>query len=138
MIKRIYISFSLLLIGALIYASLRQNVLFMIHVPSELLAKIKIDIDYHNCSVVTYFIIFCLPDALWYAALLILQSAFFEQNIVGKSIFIISVIFPFLYEVMQKADVISGTFDPMDIFTYLFTLLILFLCQRKQFYQFLY
>lgn len=138
MFGKICISTTLLITGALIYAFLRQNVLFLTFIPSDLLAKIKIDIDYSNCTIVTYFIIFCLPDALWYAALLIFQSGLSEKDIAAKSVFIASVLLPFIYEMMQKTGQIPGTFDWMDIFTYTLTLLILFLCQRKQFYQFLY
>ncbi len=137
MLSRICISSTLLIAGALIYALFRQEVLFLTHIPSDLLSKIKIDIDYNNCTAVTYFLIFCLPDALWYAALLIFQSALLEKNITAKFVFIVSVLLPFIYEMMQKASLIPGTFDWMDIFTYLLTLLILFLCQRKHFYQFL-
>lgn len=138
MFGKICISTTLLITGALIYAFLRQDVLFLTFIPSDLLAKIKIDIDYSNCTIVTYFIIFCLPDALWYAALLIFQSGLSEKDIAAKSVFIASVLLPFIYEMMQKTGQIPGTFDWMDIFTYILTLLILFLCQRKQFYQFLY
>lgn len=138
MFGKICISTTLLITGALIYAFLRQDVLFLTFIPSDLLAKIKIDIDYSNCTIVTYFIIFCLPDALWYAALLIFQSGLSEKDIAAKSVFIASVLLPFIYEMMQKTGQIPGTFDWMDIFTYTLTLLILLLCQRKQFYQFLY
>lgn len=138
MFGKICISTTLLITGALIYAFLRQDILFLTFIPSDLLAKIKIDIDYSNCTIVTYFIIFCLPDALWYAALLIFQSGLSEKDIAAKSVFIASVLLPFIYEMMQKTGQIPGTFDWMDIFTYTLTLLILLLCQRKQFYQFLY
>lgn len=137
MFGKICISSTLLIAGTLIYVLFRQQVLFLTHIPSDLLAKIKINIDYSNCTAVTYFLIFCLPDALWYAALLIFQSALLEKNITAKFIFIASVLLPFIYEMMQKASLIPGTFDWMDIFTYLLTLLILFLCQKKHFYQLL-
>lgn len=78
-----------------------------------------------------YFLIYCLPDALWYMSLLLIQSLFFEERgwlnrlLVGTAISL-----PFLLEIGQYFGFMSGTFDWCDIITYCFTLII-FLCLRK-------
>lgn len=80
-----------------------------------------------------YFLIYCLPDALWYMSLLLVQSLFFEEKgwlnrlLVGTAISL-----PFLLEIGQYFGFFSGTFDWWDIITYCVTL-ILFLCLRKTF-----
>lgn len=136
MYNRICISLFLLLIGTIIYILFRQDVLFLMYFPSNLLSKIKVDIDYSSCSWITYFLIFCLPDALWYAALLIFQSGLYEKSFIAKSLFVFSVSLPFIYELMQKTGMVYGTFDWFDVFTYLLTFLIIVLCQRKLYCQF--
>lgn len=78
-----------------------------------------------------YFLIYCLPDALWYMSLLLVQTLFFEEKgwlnrlLVGTAISL-----PFLLEIGQYFGFVSGTFDWYDILTYCITL-ILFLCLRK-------
>ena len=80
-----------------------------------------------------YFIVFCLPDALWYMALLLLQTWFLkEKGWLNRLLVGIAVSLPFLLEVGQYLGFISGTFDWFDILTYCLTL-ILFLCLRKLF-----
>lgn len=81
---------------------------------------------------IIYFLIYCLPDALWYMSLLLVQSLFFEEKgwlnrlLVGTAISL-----PFLLEIGQYFELISGTFDWYDILTYCITLLIFTICQRK-------
>ena len=133
---RAYISFLLLLAGALIYATCRQEVLFLMPFDAEWLAKIRIEVDCAECDALTSWIIFCLPDALWYAALLTIQLELCDGGVVGKSLFGLSVAFPFLFESMQWLGVMPGTFDWLDIVTYLLTLITFILCQRRQFYRF--
>lgn len=80
---------------------------------------------------IIYFLIYCLPDALWYLSLLLVQSLFFEEKgwlnriLVGTAISL-----PFLLEIGQYFGLMSGTFDWCDIITYCLTLII-FLCLRK-------
>ena len=137
MFKQICISFLLLLIGAMIYIIYRPNVYFLMCFPIGLLEKIKVDIDYANCSIGTYIFIFCLPDSLWYASLLIFQSALYERQKIAIFLFSLSVFLPFIYELLQKIGIVAGTFDIMDLFTYLLTLIIVLLCQRKHFFHLL-
>lgn len=136
MFCRACISFVLLLAGALIYATCRQEVLFLMPFNVEWLAKIKIEVDYANCGPITSWVIFCLPDALWYMALLVFQSALYDGKFAGRFIFGLSVMLPFILEVIQLCGIIPGTFDWFDILTYLLTLIIFLLCQEKHFFRF--
>lgn len=130
---RAIISFLLLLVGASIYATCRQEVLFLTSFDTEWLARIKIEVDYAECNMLTRWIIFCLPDALWYAALLTIQLALCDGGFVGRSLLGLSIALPFAFESMQWLGLMSGTFDWLDVITYLLTLTIFILCQRKQF-----
>lgn len=139
MFNRASISLLLLLAGALIYATCRQEVLFLMPISPELLAKIKIEVDYANCSPITSWIIFCLPDTLWYMALLIVQTELCSgERLLEKVLFHLSIALPFILEMLQKVGFMPGTFDWFDIFTYLLTLMIFILCQRNRFCQFWY
>lgn len=133
---RVVISSLLLLAGALIYATCRQEVLFLMPFSPELLAKIKIEIDYANCTPITSWIVFCLPDALWYMALLIFQLGLCDGEFSDKLLFGLSVVLPFILETMQWFGIMSGTFDWLDVLTYLLTLKLFIVCQRKQFVMF--
>ena len=78
-----------------------------------------------------YFLLFCLPDALWYMSLLLVQILFLkETGRLNRLLVGIAISLPFLLETCQYIGLISGTFDWFDIVTYFFTL-ILFLCLRK-------
>lgn len=136
MFNRAAISALLLLAGALIYATCRQEVLFLMPISPELLAKIKIEVDYANCGLITSWAIFCLPDALWYAALLIFQLGLCDGGLMAKLLLILSIASPFILETMQWFGVMPGTFDWLDVLTYLLTLIIFAICQRKLLRQF--
>ena len=135
MFKRLCLSFCLLLIGVIIYAVFRQEVLFLSNVRLSILEKIKIEIDYSNCHWLIYFIVYCLPDALWYAALLNIQIELYDGERLNIVLFIFTIMLPFVYEILQKVGSIQGTFDWLDILTYFFTLIIIVICQKKHFYQ---
>lgn len=135
MFKRLCLSFCLLLIGVIIYAVFRQEVLFLSNVRLSILEKIKFEIDYSNCHWLIYFIVYCLPDALWYAALLNIQIELYDGERLNIVLFIFTIMLPFVYEILQKVGSIQGTFDWLDILTYFFTLIIIVICQKKHFYQ---
>lgn len=83
----------------------------------------------HNPFV--YFLVYCLPDALWYLSLLLMQTFFLEETgRLNRLLVGIAISLPFLLETGQYIGVVPGTFDWFDITTYFFTL-ILFLCLRK-------
>ena len=135
MFNRASISLLLLLAGALIYATCRQEVLFLMPISPEWLAKIKIEVDYANCDSITSWVIFCLPDALWYMALLVFQLGLCSEGFLAKIVFGASIALPFVLEVSQKYGVMPGTFDWFDILIYLLTFAIFVLCQQKRLKQ---
>ncbi len=78
-----------------------------------------------------YFLIFCLPDALWYMSLLLVQTLFlFERGWLNHILVGVAISLPFFWETGQYFDLVSGTFDWFDVITYCITL-ILFLCLKK-------
>jgi len=130
--KNIYQALSLFVIGSGIYATCRQNVIFLIPLKNtKLLEWIKIDIHYHSGNIFTYFFLFCLPDALWYLALLLIQIQFHSQSTIGKFLFYFSVVLPFILEFMQYFGVLLGTFDIVDVSFYLLTLLIFMIWKKE-------
>lgn len=138
MYNRVLISTLLLLLGALIYATCRQEVLFLKLITPEFLETIRINIDSKNCNLFRYFIVYCLSDGLWYFALLTIQIHLCNNSTLGKTVLFCSIIAPLILELMQLIGVFSGTFDWLDIATYLSTFIIFILCQKKHFYQFLF
>ena len=86
-----------------------------------------------------YFLIYCLPDALWYMSLLLVQIFFLkEKGWLNRLLVGIAVSLPFLLETGQYFGCVSGTFDWFDIITYCLTLIIFLLCSRKVFSLLLY
>ncbi len=80
-----------------------------------------------------YFLVYCFSDALWYMSLLLLQTYFLiGKGFLNRLLIIIAIMLPFLLEVFQYFDIMSGTFDWYDILIYCLTL-ILFLCLKKLF-----
>ena len=78
-----------------------------------------------------YFMVFCLPDALWYMALLLTQTLFFnEKGWLNRILIGVAISLPFLLETGQYFGFVSGTFDWFDTLTYCLTLII-FLCLKK-------
>ena len=124
--KNTFWAILLLLIGGGIYATCRQDIIFLAPFrETKFLEFLKIDICYHKGNVFTYFLLFCLPDSLWYFALLLLQMQFYNANVLtSKILLIISVLLPFVLEFLQYFKVIKGTFDILDICFYLLILII--------------
>ena len=118
----------LLLIGAVIYNFFRQPILVF-----SLLNICQHEI--HICNTenpLMYFFVFCLPDALWYMSLLLVQTFFLkEKGWLNRLLVGIAVSLPFLWEAGQYFGCVSGTFDWFDIITYCLTLIIFLLCVRK-------
>lgn len=81
-----------------------------------------------------YFLVYCLPDALWYMSLLLLQTFFLAgKGLLNRLLIIIAIILPFLLEIFQYLEIISGTFDWYDILTYCLTLIFYLLCLKRLF-----
>ena len=133
--RNTFVAILLLLIGAGIYATCRQSVIFLEPLrETKLLDFLKIDISYYDGNILTYFLLFCLPDILWYIALLLLSKHFYNCSfIVSKILFYFTISLPFLFEFLQYLRILHGTFDIVDIFFYSLTLLFfIFLWNRKK------
>lgn len=121
------ISIILLLIGTGIYFIFRTPIRVFEMIGMSQYKIVTLDTQ----NPFNYFLIYCLPDALWYMALLLPQIFFFlGKGRINRLLVGIAIILPFLWEIGQYLGFISGTFDWYDILTYCLTL-ILFLCLRR-------
>ncbi len=122
------LSLLMLLAGSSIYILFRQDAIFLSGVDSQLLEMIHIRIpDSNNCFLL-YWFMYCLPDGLWYAALLLMLSAFENDYTSGIRLpFLLGIILPFFMECFQYLGIVSGTFDILDLITYLIILLLFIL-----------
>lgn len=121
------LAFLLLLIGAVIYYFFRLPILafVILHICQQELPVCDTE------NPLMYFFVFCLPDALWYMSLLLLQTFFLNKGgWLNRILFYMAVSLPFIMETAQYFDLVSGIFDWYDILAYCLTL-ILFLCLRK-------
>lgn len=132
-VRRITLSLILLIFGTSIYLFFRQDVVFLSWISKDVLDFLKNDIPKidNSDSLLVYFMLYCLPDALWYAALLTIQIPFYKYGAVNRFLTLVGILLPFVLEVLQYLMIIRGTFDLLDILTYLSTLIIITLCDRK-------
>ena len=123
--KRIILAIVSLVLGCLIYLLFRQDILAIYWFGNpKLIEPLRINIGYDG-GLLTYCLLYCLSDALWYFALLVLQFLFYDKNIVlSKVLLYITIALPFILEALQYFHIICGTFDILDILFYLTTLLI--------------
>ncbi len=124
------ISFILLLLGTGIY--------FIFRIPIRIFEMLGITqyqiVVLETKKIFYYFLVYCLPDALWYMSLLLLQTYFLVgKRLLNRLLIIIAIILPFLLEIFQYFEIISGTFDWYDILTYCLTLIFYLLCLKKLF-----
>ena len=120
-----------LITGVLLYATCRTDIWFVRQFHLDILPHTTPDTQ----NAFIYWLVFCLPDGLWYIALLLLQQQLTQRESVFSRICMYAAMaLPFLLEGMQAIGWLPGTFDYRDIITYLF-ILILFLCLRKKFYS---
>jgi hypothetical protein len=133
----IYIAIALLFLGFVIYITCRQDVVFGIFVcisPSNvgLLEHLHIPLHYTG-NILSYIFLFCLPDALWYFSLLLLQKYFYKScSLWSKLLLVTAVLLPFVHELFQYFALLPGTFDMFDIYSYLLTLLVFLTLWRLQ------
>ncbi len=126
------LSLLLLSLGAVIYICMRQDIVFVLNLPFEFKAQTPKEVCYGSPK---YLLIYCLPDALWYAALLFCQLALMSNFIVSKVILLIAIISPFVLELGQSVGFVYGTFDVLDIFSYLFVLIFFILWYKRSLKQ---
>lgn len=110
--------------GSLIYIGFRHEILFFEYLPSSIIIDLKEFVN-NLTSEPGYFSVYCLPDCLWYGALLLYQRAFYENSTNSRCIIWLSIILPFILEFLQIHDRVPGTFDPLDILGYFVILSIL-------------
>lgn len=124
------ISFILLLLGTGIYFTFRTPIRVF-----EMLGITQCQIVIlETKNLFNYFLVYCLPDALWYMSLLLLQTYFFtRKGLLNRLLIVIAIILPFLLEVFQYFDIMYGTFDWYDILTYCLTLIFYLLCLKRLF-----
>jgi hypothetical protein len=132
-LRCILIGFSLLLIGCGIYAVFKQNIFFLQRFQHSLILQlIKIELPY-NDNPFRYFFLYIIPDVLWYSALLFIMIGLHQTGInISRIILLIAIFSPFALEALQYYHCIAGTFDILDILTYLLTILIFVLWIRKK------
>lgn len=125
---------SVILILAVVCLLLGTGIYYFFRMPIIAFTKLhitQVEIQTVKDNPFIYFLVYCLPDALWYMSLLLVQTLFFKEKgwlnrlLVGTAISL-----PFLLEAGQYLGFVSGTFDWYDILIYCITL-ILFLCLRK-------
>lgn len=127
------LSLLLLILGTAIYIYLRQDIIFVQNLPFEFRAQIpNKEVCYGSPK---YLLIYCLPDALWYAALLFCQLALMSNRVVSKIILSTAIISPFVLELGQSVGLVNGTFDVLDILSYLFVLTFFILWYKKSLNQ---
>lgn len=124
-----------MLLGVGIYACAREHILFMEYVGWH-------GRHYTSGGIWADWIVYSLPDGLWYMALLLsmvslghaYQSSQTERRL-SNAMLTIAILLPFLLEFLQKIHIVSGTFDYIDVITYCLTLLIFIsLCKAKSLY----
>lgn len=129
--KDFLIAAASLYIGILIYLTCRSNIWAIDFIGLEHLSfrpKLK-------NNMLLYLFIYCLPDALWYLSLLLLQIQFYHRTILlTRILWWCSVILPFIIELLQAIHFVPGTYDIYDIIFYLLTFIIILSWKRKKFY----
>lgn len=127
-IRPYIIALTCLLLGTLIYLICRTDILFV-----ELLHLDYIPINNINTqNKFVYWLVYCLSDGLWYLALLLIQyNVLLENSIYSRICAYVAVALPFIIEILQGIHWIRGTFDWLDIVTYLLTLILFLLCVKK-------
>jgi len=124
-LRNIIIASFLIVAGSIVYLFFRPNIILFNNLGvTDFLSGIQIEVNApHNFFV--YFLMYCLSDVLWYAALLIFASTFYVREVlVSKILFATMVLMPFILELLQLARLLPGTFDWYDIVFYCITLII--------------
>lgn len=121
---RLVIANLMIITGGIIYITSRYDIIFFRWIPDSIIYTFR-EYSMDSSSFIGYLIVYCLPDGLWYGALLLVQRSLMGKSFISRSIYWISVGLPILWEILQIHPAISGTFDVMDICMYLLILLFL-------------
>ncbi len=117
LIIRLVATSLMIILGAIIYIVSRRNIIFFDWLPTSIIEAVR-DVGIYPYGM-DYFVVFCLPDGLWYGALLLFQHTFLAKSAISKFLYWISIILPFVWEILQIHKYVPGTFDFMDLLTYL-------------------
>jgi hypothetical protein len=113
-----------------LYAAGRPHILFV----EWMHLNVFPSIDWNRENPFLYWMFFCLPDGLWYFALLLIQySIMNKKSLLSRLCTYLAVALPFVLEMLQSFQWIIGTFDWFDILTYLLILILFWLCVKKDF-----
>lgn len=119
----ILLSLVCIAVGGLIYLVFRTRTLVMFHfIPNDLIMKLNHLYEYSCANFqIPDFIIYNLPTSLWTISYIILMQLILENN-VGLNRFLWIYLLPILLcltEILQLFSFIPGTFDMLDICSYI-------------------
>lgn len=127
-IRPYIIALACLLLGTLMYLICRTDILFVELLHLDYIPFRKINTE----NIFLYWFVYCLADGLWYLALLIVQyNILLKDSLYSRICAYVAVVLPFVIEILQGIHWISGTFDWLDILTYLLILTLFILCVKK-------
>ena len=121
---QVVFSIMLLLSGSAIYCLFRPDVVFLLPLV-DVLAPVAVISDGCVLKSVAY----NLPDALWFASLLNLQP---NPFILRYRTFYVALVLPFIHEFGQFVGLFPGTFDTLDLITYLLVLSIFIIIWKNK------
>lgn len=79
------------------------------------------------------YIVYSLPDALWYASLLTLQSNPFRKKGLERTAALCALLLPYLHEGLQGCGAVGGTFCMLDLISYIsVTTIFILIWQRNK------
>lgn len=127
-IIRLVTAVIMIISGTAIYVVYRRDIIFFKFIPSSVLDAAGNSHTAGSCP--GDFVTYSLPDGLWYAALLLIQSIFLDGSKTSGVLFLISAGLPFAWELLQIHPAVPGTFDVMDLSLYS-VILILFIILKR-------
>ncbi len=125
-------SLAMVLLGTVIYVFFRRDILFVevfIDKHTGLFSAWSIA---HADNPLVHFGVYCLPDALWYAGLLVIQYPLSLQGPLNRLLYFACVAMPFAIELAQAIHWMPGTFDIADIITYILTFIFITICLKQK------
>lgn len=131
MSKSAIIAIVCIALGGFIYLFFRQDIIAFGYLNSQVLDAIRRPVNVNGNVLFNYFL-FCVPDALWYLALLLLQFQYRQKCVASQVLLGGSILLPFLLEVLQYYGICRGTFDWYDMLSYLIVLILVLWIQKQK------
>lgn len=127
-IAEVVLSFVVLTVGGLIYVGYRDKSLLMFRWFEKLGISNEVDAfrEFVNSGGIYGWVKYCLPDGLWLFAYMFLIGSIWGDSKSWRSyVFLYSLpIVALISEILQYFGLLPGTFDWMDIASYLFAILL--------------